>query len=472
MAAVPIWAARRAARLSFLILQRFWVFLLVLAAVPALYVLLWLLPQWEVAPLRHLQGVSPLSIVEAENHARATWAQIAGGTFLLLGVVFAYWRIEVAREGQITDRFSRAIELLGSEKEVVRLGGIYALERIGNDSQRDYWPVISVLTTFLQTKHPRKDEPGKRADIPPTAPGLPADTLVILGVLARRQRARERKGDRLNLSGTDLRGAFFRDVHFEGAFFADADLDGATFVSEKAPDMNLGWLLYGRIDPDIPLKYDDRGIQRFVAATAGGCRLEGANLDRASLRESFLSGIHLENASLAYADLRGANLWQARLKGASLVCANLEGAMLHGADLRKASLFRASFKNAQFDGAVFEGVNFWETDLAGAKFAYEDGSGLPVNLKGANLRSAKNLTREQIDAATTDKNTILPDYLVQPSAPGDAAVRSENSPATQHASSDPITREDSEASDTATQEADTREDGTSIGRCGDKLSRG
>ena len=37
---------------------------------------------------------------------------------------------ELTEQGQVTDRFTKAIEQLGSDKLDVRIGGIYALERI------------------------------------------------------------------------------------------------------------------------------------------------------------------------------------------------------------------------------------------------------------------------------------------------------------------------------------------------------
>jgi hypothetical protein len=43
-------------------------------------------------------------------------------------------QLRVAQESQITDRFTKAIEQLGSDKLAIRLGGIYALERIAKDS--------------------------------------------------------------------------------------------------------------------------------------------------------------------------------------------------------------------------------------------------------------------------------------------------------------------------------------------------
>src|SRR5215207_273613 len=62
-----------------------------------------------------------------------------------------------AEQGQITERFTRAIEQLGETnsngepKLELRLGGIYALERIAKDSpERDYSTVMEVLTAYVR----------------------------------------------------------------------------------------------------------------------------------------------------------------------------------------------------------------------------------------------------------------------------------------------------------------------------------
>ena len=70
-------------------------------------------------------------------------------------------QLQVAQEGQITERFTRAIEQLGSDKMEVRLGGIYALERIANDSDKDYWPIMETLTAYVRERAPwREPIPG------------------------------------------------------------------------------------------------------------------------------------------------------------------------------------------------------------------------------------------------------------------------------------------------------------------------
>jgi hypothetical protein len=58
--------------------------------------------------------------------------------------------LKVTEQGQITERYTKAIEQLGSDKLDVRLGGIYALERIAKDSKRDHPTVVEVLSAFVR----------------------------------------------------------------------------------------------------------------------------------------------------------------------------------------------------------------------------------------------------------------------------------------------------------------------------------
>src|SRR5688572_29554652 len=73
--------------------------------------------------------------IQAENEAYRTLAQIAGGAFFLLTAYFTWRTVRVSEEGQVTERFTKAIEQLGDDENLAkRLGGIYALERISRDS--------------------------------------------------------------------------------------------------------------------------------------------------------------------------------------------------------------------------------------------------------------------------------------------------------------------------------------------------
>src|SRR5215204_1260417 len=119
---------------------------------------LWFVPQ--------LQGEYFSRKVPAEerpalvNEYRRTWAQIIGGFALLLGLYFTWRRVEISQEQQVTERFTRSIDQLGATDDKgkktleIRLGGIYALERIARDSKRDHWPIMETSTTYVREHAP------------------------------------------------------------------------------------------------------------------------------------------------------------------------------------------------------------------------------------------------------------------------------------------------------------------------------
>src|SRR4051794_8791217 len=59
---------------------------------------------------------------------------------------------EADRERRITDSFTKAVELLGSDKLEARLGAIYALERIARENKHDHWPIMETLTAYVRTR--------------------------------------------------------------------------------------------------------------------------------------------------------------------------------------------------------------------------------------------------------------------------------------------------------------------------------
>jgi hypothetical protein len=195
------------------------------AVVLAALVLLGLWGVWVVVPRWTVPDVSEADLrdVPAEarwqardnrrklrNDARTTLLQGLGGLAVLAGATAAYRQVRIAREGQVTERFTRAIDQLGHGNLDVRLGGIYALERITLDSERDRSTIAEVLTAYVRGHAPwppsRPGQPHKDLaveDIAPLQRWAP-DVQAALTVLARRAPA---FGPDLDLRHTDLRGA-------------------------------------------------------------------------------------------------------------------------------------------------------------------------------------------------------------------------------------------------------------------------
>src|SRR4051795_10630245 len=127
---------------------------------------------------------------------------------------------EADRDRRITDSFTKAVELLGKPELEVRLGAIYALERIAHESKRDHWPIMETLTAYVRIRLPiqhrgqelsESDESRSSAN---SADGtaeakersrvLPVDIQAVLTVLSRRNAEHDAKGQLIDLSRANL----------------------------------------------------------------------------------------------------------------------------------------------------------------------------------------------------------------------------------------------------------------------------
>jgi hypothetical protein len=266
-----------------------------LATIAVLLFIVVLAPVWLVQHDTRpggLRQLAPSDRVNAINDVRTTLLQALGGGVLLLGVYLTWRQVHVSREGQLTERYTRAVEQLGSHNRGVRVAAIYALERIARDSRADLATVTEVLTAFIREQstwqQPEPQQPDRSdADELQDGGGDEAisldrqqylrfrvpDAQAALVVLGRMPR--DPVVPRLELRNVDLRGSNLEGLDLRQARLCDAHLERARLVRT---------------------------------------RLERADLRRACLRRANLEGVHLEDADLRETDLRGVhNLSKARL---------------------------------------------------------------------------------------------------------------------------------------------------------------
>ncbi len=351
----------------------------------------------------------------------------------IIGVGFGIWRAwtahrqaqaslrqaGTAEQGQITERFSRAAEHLGHDKVAVRIGGLYALKRIAEDSlERDHLAVMDVLTNFIRqppyadmqqaaARRGRKlrafrtnsaeenadadqiDRAGQTADAAaqPLEPYLIdcPDIVAAIGIIHDRsddQKAVEvKRGYRLSLSRASLSYLRLPEVDLQYFDLAGANLTGTELTRAKLLDAIL-----------VRAKLLDANL---TGADISGAKLSDANLTGATLRGAKLMVADFTDADLTGADLMFANLTDADLTGAYLVDANLTDADLTDADLTGVTLMVAHLMVA---------------DLTGADFSDAD-------LTGVDLSGARNLTQDQLDSACISRGgepPALPEGLRPP----------------------------------------------------------
>ncbi|WP_186382303.1 pentapeptide repeat-containing protein [Amycolatopsis rhizosphaerae] len=227
---------------------------------------------------------------------------------------------ENLRQQQLTDRFSKAIEQLGTRDNLdVRLGGIYALERIARDSPDDQPAMVNVLTAFVR-ETTKRDPQGRCPNQPPTVDVQAALTVVT----HRNPRDNDPRIDLSNvcLAQVDLKRAYLRYAYLAGANLRGADLRGANLETTSFDNADLrGAYLQGGGYADIA------GDARYavaptnlLAASFRGADLTGAYLGGAYLRNAFFNGANLTGAHFTGADLTVADFTGADLSGTSLTC--------------------------------------------------------------------------------------------------------------------------------------------------------
>lgn len=205
----------------------------------------------------------------------------------------------LAESGQITDRFNAAVTNLGSTTMTIRLGGIYALQRIMNDSPSDQPAVDQVLAAFIRSqqipglpataKRPGVDGPVGVGNVSGYDDGPPSiDIQAALTVLATRD------PDHDGPQPIDLHYALLRRADLTGAHFDGADLRGVDLSFTNLSNAHLAGA--------------DFSDTSLGSAQLTGAHLDGAKLDDVYLVGANLTGVDLDGVDLSHTNLVGVDL--------------------------------------------------------------------------------------------------------------------------------------------------------------------
>lgn len=247
-------------------------------------------------------SLKPLTIKEyldAEDNARKTIAQIFGAALVFIGFFLAWQRNQIQQKGQLTERFTKAIEQLGARDAQgypvigIRFGGIYALEKLAKESREYHGQIFETLTAYVRANAPwpPADLTSGCATPQETEPTMRKDIQAVLTVIGRRRWTVFEEA-RLDLSSTDLRKAELLGANLANAWLEKVNLEGATLKKVN-----------------------------FM----------GANLWKANLRSAILDGANLMGASAREANFTSASLRETNFMSSKLYEANLTNVCLEGA---------------------------------------------------------------------------------------------------------------------------------------------
>jgi len=262
---------------------------------------------------------------QLQNTVRSTLLQGLGGILLVAGAIATWRQVRISREGQITDRLTHAIDQLGDDKVDIRIGAIYALERLAKDSAADRLAIGEILAAFIRTHASWPAGHASHPDPHPT-PNVAEPMLwltdrapdVRTAVLVLGRQPRDPDDLRLALRRVDLRRTNFYHGTFINISLADSNLASCYAVG-------VHWEKCSFFNTDLRKT-----------------RLTQAMLDRSDFRRA-----HLQDADLAEASMREVNLSETSLQGANLSGADLRDSNLTGADLRGSDLSGANLLGTQ-----------------------------------------------------------------------------------------------------------------------------
>ena len=137
-------------------------------------------------------------------------------------------QFEIAERGLLNERYQRGAEMLGSGVLSVRLGGIYALQRLAKEHPEQYHvQIMRLLCAFV--RNPTED--GGGAAKPDKKNQLREDVQAVMAAIGTRGEAglalEKEAGFALDLRGADLRGGYLpRGANLSGANLMEANLSG------------------------------------------------------------------------------------------------------------------------------------------------------------------------------------------------------------------------------------------------------
>ncbi|MDX2215251.1 MAG: pentapeptide repeat-containing protein [Oculatellaceae cyanobacterium bins.114] len=406
----------------------------------------WQVPKWQTSNV----GPSNKDQADVENAYRQTILQAIGGLFFLATAYLSWKNLQISEDKQITERFSKAVEMLGNEDLIeVRLGGIYILSRIAKDSPEDHWTVMEVLTAFIRERSASQRLKAEDAADPSQEPAsVTTDIQAAINVVGERNVSNDPRGRRLDLTEANLAGANLSNTDFTGAKLTGANLSNIDFTGAKlnnadlhvvnlrntnltgaglnnanlcfanlrntnltGAELNNADLCFADLDKVVIDEKTQLDAKWRLVWRVVNERVTGANLGNEDLSCANLTGVNLSNANLGYANLSkaildSANLTEANLSGANLVDTDLRRSNLTEVILNGADLTEADLQNAILCKAALSGANLTFASLDGANLNKADFSG--ATLKWTSFSNAKNWTDEQLDTAKLCK-TQLPE---------------------------------------------------------------
>ena len=271
-------------------------------------------------------------------------------------VVAAQKQVDAVRQGMLNDRFHKGAEMLGNEKLSVRLGGVYALERLADaDPEEFHMQIMQQFCAFV--RNPTED--------PSCVSEEPAKD--------------------------------------ESRIWQDWEFD-------LRPDVQaIMKAIAGRSSRGIEIEQEIEFSSDFRGANLRGLALDQTTLSdlwiwKVDLSKSSFNLTRLDNVSFMDVNLSPVAFVRTEFGNTSWDCCPMQGAMFNNSVFLETGEFEGfvacDLTCADFTDADLTGITFAQSNLRGARFDSANLTGVKFSANG--LNPAHNLTQSQLDVAVAE----------------------------------------------------------------------
>ena len=302
-----------------------------------------------------------------------------GAPFIAWRSIVAQKQADTAEQGLITDRINKAVAALGADKEVnlkggkrtkpnfeVRIGAIFALERIAQDSPRDHVRIMQILCAYVRENAPVS----KAAKFPESEwkplPNPYSSEENAGHVLLRERRFGERNRAGIHSFAKSQAWLWARSLKSMTDIQTIIDVVGARSTEQLELETRHAKLGVGAAVFDLSsCNFQGLDFRRakfpnmnFSNSSFDGATISGATFSRSNFENCGLVGVEAMNAEFANARFMYANLEGSEFHHASFQGAIFEQTGAHGANFTSANLKLKICRNSSFECANLASATF------------------------------------------------------------------------------------------------------------------
>lgn len=323
------------------------------------------------------------------------WIAVFGAIGVSINIIIHQQRlakqqeqINIQAKGERNNRFSKAVELLGNNRESVRIGAVHSLIFLAKEYRDEYKSVVhDILCSHIRTTTISKDYQVENNEIPSN------EIKTIFNLLFCKTESYDFFDGLIpDLSGSFLKGIKLYNSSLNNAILTDVNLDNSILIKINFIQAQLG---------NTTLRSSQLTDCDFRSATILNSKFINTVINRVHFEDSYISDSNFEESTLYSPHFEGANIINSHY-----CITEIDGGFFEGANIGSGTFFICSTINKnQFQGANLTHLLFWGSSISNTSF---DCAHLKkINFEGCDFSSSSILSGGDFEIDTTEMNDFF-----------------------------------------------------------------